>query len=430
MKTSHQLREERAVIREQMRDIVRNAEKEGREITAEEQARFDKFDQDFEALTVPLNQALTRERVMAEEAERIHDDFEKRQRESNGDTGGEKDARKAQERAFWKFMKNGPAALNQDELRALNSIRGTAQVRGTATQITTTDSLGGYLIPQGFSGELEKAMKYYSGMMDACRILRTETGELITWPTVDDTAVTGSLTSEASPSIAVSDLTFAEKELNAYTYDSGIIKVSVQLLQDSFFDLESEVRGFFAERLGRKANADLTTADGSSKPYGLVTAIAANASRLQSSADNATISRDDIVNVMHKVDRAYRNPASPNCGWMFSDGILAELKKLSFGSSDDRPLWQPSMREGEPDTLEGYRYWVNNDMASSISNGAYTMIFGDFNKYIIRMVQDMVMVPLRELYMASLQVGYISYMRLDGELLQPKAFAMLRQINT
>lgn len=405
------------MIREQMHDIVRNAEKEGRQVlTTEEDARFKAFDTDYNALTEQWETSKKIEALKAESAEQSA----KANTEKQVLTPDEQ--READDKLFWKFMKGGHHSVSQDELHRLHSRRAdTSQFRGTSTQITVTDSLGGYLIPKSFSNELEKRMAFYGGMLEASRILRTDNGEQIEWPTVDDTATTGALTSESSPSIAVADLTFGQKLLNAYTYDSNIIKVSVQLLQDSYFNLEDEVQSFFAERLGRKLNTDLTLADGSSKPQGIVPAI----TNIVNAADDVTIARNDLLTVQHGVDRAYRDQGS----YMFSDTTLLAIKKLAVGSGDARPLWVPSMRENEPDTIEGYRFYINNDMAS-IASGAKPVIFGDFNKYIIRIVQDMMMVPLRELYMASLQVGYIAYMRADGELIQPNAMCVLRNITT
>ena len=57
MKTLKQLRDERAVIDEQQRDIVAQAEKEGRDMSAEEWARFEKFQADWKAATEEIEKA-------------------------------------------------------------------------------------------------------------------------------------------------------------------------------------------------------------------------------------------------------------------------------------------------------------------------------------------------------------------------------------
>lgn len=410
MKTVKELMEQRAAIKEQMHDIVRNAENESRDVlNAEENERFKKFDAEYESLSESISVAKKMEQFNADKATK-----------DDGVTPiasmSKEERTEAQQKAFWKFMRKGAKSLKPEEHQLL--------IRGTDTQVTVTDSLGGYLIPTGFSNELEKRMKVYGGMLEACRIYRTENGETIEWPTVDDTATTGQLTSNPTSAVAVQDLTFGQKSLSAYMYDSGIIKVDVRLLEDSFFNLESEVQGFFSERLGRKLNADLTTANGSSKPNGVVNAVT-DASGLYTAADDATIARNDLLALQHQVDPAYRR----NARYMFNDSTLLAIKQLALGTSDARPLWVPSMRDGAPDTIEGFQYTVNHDMAS-ITGGAVSTLFGNFDKYIIRIVQDMVMVPLRERFMDELKVGYISYMRADGELIQNAAIKGLRHPNT
>ena len=58
MKTSKELLEQRAAIREQMRDIVRNAEKESRAVlSAEENERFGQFDAEYNSITEQLETA-------------------------------------------------------------------------------------------------------------------------------------------------------------------------------------------------------------------------------------------------------------------------------------------------------------------------------------------------------------------------------------
>lgn len=418
--TSRELLEGRARIKEQMRDIVRAAESRGESLNAEEKDRFSRFDQDYEALSEKIqlqkrieeiNAADAEERAKTDPTKRVLDQMTPEERKSE------------KRRLFWKAIHFGEASLSGEE----RSLVGGWLKRGTSTQITTTDSLGGYIIPQELQPELEKRMLYYGPMMEAARILRTNNGELITWPTLDDTSTVAQAHTEASPSVAVQDLTLGEKQLLAYTRHTGIVKVSVELLNDSFFNLEQIVFDAFGDRFGRKLNTDATTGSGSDAPNGFITAVNA-ASGIVNAADNTTIARTDILNLLHGVDRAYR--VGPKVGFMLHDSILKEIKALAVGSGDDRPLWQPSMREGAPDMIEGHRYWVNNDMASSLNNNNRTVAFGDFDKFIIRLVNAPVIVRLNELYMGSLQVGYIGYWRWDSELIQPNAIKALRMTTT
>ena len=114
---------------------------------------------------------------------------------------------------------------------------------------------------------------------------------------------------------------------------------------------------------------------------------------------------------------------------MLNDTSLALIKKIAFNSSDARPLWQLSMRDGEPDRIEGFPYIVNQDMAS-FGAGNKPIAFGDFSHYIIRMAGDTTFVRLDERYMDALLVGFLAYQRSDGELIDTNAIKILRNPTT
>jgi HK97 family phage major capsid protein len=165
-------------------------------------------------------------------------------------------------------------------------------------------------------------------------------------------------------------------------------------------------------------NTYLTTGTGTAQPNGVVTAATASGVTAAASA----LDRDDLIDLIHSVDIAYRN--SPGSRLMFSDSTLAAIKKLTVGSADDRPLWSPSMREGEPDRIDGVPYVINNDMAS-IGTGNISVLYGDFQKYCVRLVKGIQMVRLNELYAANRSVGFFAFARMDGELLDSKALKSL-----
>lgn len=415
--TSRQLLETRANLHEQMRDIVRNAEKEGRDINNEEWERFNKFEADVRELDAKIENHKKLEEFKARESEQEAERREDRMLKNPGE-GGDKNKNEQYREVFWKYARHGAGALNAGEVALME------EIRGTNPQITTVDGQGGYLIPEGFSNQLETRMKFFGGMLEAAQEFNTSTGQPIAWPVVDDTSVSGALLDEASPSIAVDDMTFTQKMINAYTYTSKFVKISRQLAQDSAFDLEGFLQEQFANRLGRAINAALTTGDGSDKPYGVVTAVVAAGGTVSAQNDDV-ITRTDLVNLQHGVDRAYRF----NGAYMFNDTTLAAIKKLSFGTGDDRPLWQPSIIVGEPDRIEGFQYYINNDMAN-IADGAYPVLFGDFKKYVYRTVGQTVFLALRERFADALQIGYIAYKRVDGELIQANAIKALRNLNT
>ena len=290
--------------------------------------------------------------------------------------------------------------------------------RGTATQIVGNDPLGGHLVPEFWWNEIIDSMKAYGPMMDASvvQMVRTATGAKWNIPTSDQTAVKGALLDESAED-SVSDITFGTKALEAYLYTSNLIKASYEMLQDSAYPLEAYIGQQIQQRIGRIANQHLTTGTGSDQPNGIATASTLG----KAAASTSAFTRLEILDLIHSVDVAYRG----NARLMLNDATLLGIKKLTVGTSDDRPLYQVSAREGTPDTIEGYSFLVNNELATTGAN-ARIMLFGDFSKYAVRVVNGLELRVLLEKYAEFRAVGYFGFLRLDGELLDTAAVKHLR----
>lgn len=319
---------------------------------------------------------------------------------------------------FEKQLRFGAGELDAEERSILMS--GRSEYRA---QSTGTDSAGGYTVPEGFSNEIEKTMADWGPMFDGSivRDLRTSSGNAIPWPTVDDTASRGRIKAENASvdDDGTDDATFAEKVLNAYVYDTGIVRIPIELLQDSYFNMEALLTDLFGERIGRTANAALTTGTGSSQPNGIVTASAAG----KTAASATAITSDELIDLQHSVNQAYRR--SPRARWMFNDNTFAAIRKLKDGQGNY--LWSMGdVRSGEESTLLGKPYSVNDDMAD-IATGAKTVLFGDMSKYVVRKVNNFSVMTLRERYAEKFQVGMVGHARFDGELLNSAAVKHLVQ---
>jgi HK97 family phage major capsid protein len=199
--------------------------------------------------------------------------------------------------------------------------------------------------------------------------------------------------------------------LNAYAYDTEWVQVSMELLQDSAIDVEQFIGGLLGERLARRVNTELTIGDGTGDPLGIVAASAAG----KTSASATAFSVDEIIDLLHSVDPAYR--ASPKARFMFNDTSLSQIRKLKQG--DGAYIWtMGDIREGEPGLLLGQPYSVNQAMVDA-ATGTKPIIFGDFSKYYVRKVGAPVVGVRREYYWPN--IGLAGIVRLDGDLIQSSA---------
>jgi HK97 family phage major capsid protein len=175
--------------------------------------------------------------------------------------------------AFGKWLRGGDSAVSQEEKRSIE-FRDVAEGNVLA-HIGTYTGLG-YLVPTGFAGKIEDATKYYAPLMDGVfGNLETATGNPIPFPVSDDTAQSAVIVNEAG-TINESDVTASQINLAAFKLSSGVVKASIELIQDSGIDLEQWLADRFGVRYGRGLEAYLTNGTGSSQPQGLLTGVAAS----------------------------------------------------------------------------------------------------------------------------------------------------------
>jgi HK97 family phage major capsid protein len=342
-------------------------------------------------------------------------------RRPNGDNrevkpNGDKDEAKAHADAFRSYLRHGVEGLTPDERKILRSRRATDFEDEKRAQSTSTTA-GGYLVPQGFSNELIVSLKAWGPMLDPgiTRQLETASGNQIVWPTLNDTANQAyRLGENTQETHSDGDLVFGQKFLDAYKYASGVILVSEELLQDAAINPEQIIRDAMATRLGRKVNLDMTLGDGTGDPNGIVTA--------STKGWDATladgISFDDLIELEHSVDPAYRT--APNVRWMFNDSTLKSLRKIKDTVTGNY-VWQPAdARTGAPSTILDHPYSVNQAMAN-VADSQISVLFGDFSKYIVRRVREFAVRRLVERYADYDQVGFIGFARFDGELMDTAA---------
>ena len=394
-----ELRGQRAELIKGATAIVDAAQKEGRSLNAEEKSKFDAMEADARSIKDQID-------VIERTAEM------KKELAANAEVreAAPKATRKG---AFEKYLRNGMGALNSNERSMM------AELRGTSTQIAGTDSLGGFLVPQDFSNELDMATLFTGEVERLAKKLNTAGGALLDYPTINDTATDAGLISEAA-SVTIQDMTFANAQLSAYNYASQV-RVSMQLLQDNAFDLNAFLAEAMGERIARATNAAFTTGTGSSQPQGIITG-----ATLGNTAASATaISADDILDLIHSIDPSYRN--KPSFGLMANDSVIAAIRALGLGSANDFPIFIPSMTAGQPDKLFGFNLYYNNDMASAITTGQKTLLAADFSKFVVRSAGGVQMVRLNERYMDELEVGFVSYARKDAKVLDSRAVKYLAQ---
>ncbi|NBS71474.1 phage major capsid protein, partial [bacterium] len=245
---------------------------------------------------------------------------------------------------------------------------------------------------------------------------RTASGNPIDIPTVDDTSNNGELVAE-NAAYATQDVTFSKVTLNAYKFTSKLVLASLELLQDSAIDVATILGNLLGERIGRSQLGYFTTGTGSSQPQGAVTGSAAGVT----SASATAIAVDDLLGLVHSVDRAYRDAGA----FMMHDSVLLAVRKLK--DSTNQPIFTQSYIVGEPDRLFGYPVVINNSMASTVATTNKTVLFGDWSKFVIRDALDIQLVRSDERYMEYGQSAFVALARSDSKVTISSAIKRLTQ---
>lgn len=384
----NELRHKRGNAFDQAKGILAVADKANRNLTAEEETRFNAFHTEMEELRSQIERL---EKMSSLEAD-INGKEEVRAGRTVGAVENPNAENPNYRGAFNAYLRKGVLSPEIESRTAMSV--------GTAGN-------GGYTVPTHLAADIEVALKAFGGMRaSGAEVIPTADGTPLLLPTSTDVSNVGFIVNENTSITQVSGPGFGQVSLPVYMYSSGIVNISLQLLQDSAYDMDGFVRNTVITRIGRIQNTHFTTGDGSSKPFGVVAQVTTGFT----GAAVAAVTTDELYDLKASVDPSY----VANGKWMFSNTTLASIKKLK--GSTGYSLWQPGLASGAPDRIDGDPYIINTDMAS-LGAANVAILYGDFSKYKIRDVRDGITVlRLNERYADIGQVAFVALMRSGGVL--------------
>ncbi|USK85722.1 phage major capsid protein [Peribacillus asahii] len=408
MKRILKLKQKRMNLVTQAREILNKAQGESRSLSQEEENQYDNIMADVDE----MGKEIQREERMAE----LESQMEQRshvqskpdpQKPSQEQRSSNPRATEEYRSAFWTGMRSGANSLTGDQYNLLHS----PEVRALAIG---TDAAGGYVVPDEYERNLIKKIEDANIMRSLVTVIQTGSGtrEL---PFESDYG-TASWGGEAS-NTPESDAVFGIKTIGAHKLHT-LIKISEELMNDAFFDIEDYVSSAFARRFARAEETAFINGDGNGKPLGLI----------QSATEGKTgvlsgITPDDMIDIFHSLKRVYRSNAS----WLMADSTVKVIRKLK--DNDGQYIWQPGITAGQPDRILNRPVHVSDDVPT-MGAGVKSILFGDYKHYTVADRKGRTMQRLNELYAATGQIGFRSYARLDGKLLQPNAVVYFKNSAT
>ncbi|MCT7469192.1 phage major capsid protein [Aliarcobacter cryaerophilus] len=303
---------------------------------------------------------------------------------------------------------NAISVNTNDDVEEFRSFLKGQEVR---SQTVGTNTAGGYTVGASVANRLIEAIRNNNGMIESASTITTAKGDDLNYPTLDDTDAANDAVIKAETDARRSgpDLVFGSIPLKSFTYDSGIIKISNELVQDSAVNIEQVVINALSKRIQRKLQKDFTIGAGTTAPAGLLTSTLLG----KKAATANGIVADELLELQFSVESEY----AANGKYMMNSKTLLAISKLKDGQGN---YLLSNAVDGISKTLFGKQIVINDNMPD-IASKSKPVVFGDLSQYLIRNVKGINVFKFNEKYQDTNEIGFKASARFDGVLLQPAA---------
>lgn len=387
--TVNELRNKRANLWENCKQFLETHRKDNGTLSAEDDATYNRMTDDIDALGKEIQRLEKQEAFDKELAKAVNEPLKHNPEKTESKLGF-----------------RATKAYKEDFGRAL---RGRPLVENVLSEGTDAD--GGYLVPEEFEHQIIDGLQEANVIRSIAKTITTSAERKIPVAATHSVAqwtLENGQYKESNP-------TFAQKSIDAFKL-TDLVKVSTELLQDSYFDLESYIAQEFARAFGVAEEEAFCVGTGTNQPTGIFTA---NGGTVGVKTTGAAISTDNILDLIYSLSSPYRR----NAKFLMNDATIGALRKLK--DNNGAYLWQPSLQAGEPDKLFGYSLYTS-PYAPNVAAGALAVAFGDFSNYWIADRMGRSVQRLNELYAGNGQVGFIATERVDGKVILPEAIKLLQ----
>lgn len=402
---SKKLREERANLISQSRELVDRVDNEKREMNAEERGSYTKWFAAQEDLKVKIEQE---EKLEAAEKEMRAQVGTETRPDPQGDGSNKKPGANRSvvesdeyREAYEKFMVSGDDA----EARSM-SVGSITQAGILVTPVQLVDkflkAVDNQLFIRQKAGEKFKLTQ----------ALKIQIPELTNDPDEPET-VTELQTGSEETSMAVG-ARFLEPHPKARSF-----KLSRDIIRMAMINVPEFVINRLAYMFAVHWEKKFLLGTGFQEPLGVFTAsslgIPTSRDVLSGSTTGPTF--DGLKACKYSLKDAHREKSD----WTFHRNLLEHLSKIKDG--EGRYQWQDSVKEGEPDMLLGRPVRSSEYCPNTNTTGQYVGILANWEYFWIADAYDMEITPLYEMSARTNQVEYHARQASDGRPVLAEAFA-------
>jgi len=432
------LKEERGRLVSELQTLQNNIEKEARSMSDSESARLDEIDSRLDAISAEVSK-LEKLQSRAAEAANLSGGAsysEEKERAKMGEqfsfkravqmaATGRKDGVEAEfsKIAADEFQRSGVSVAAHSVLipsevfkRDMTATGGTGGDQGGVNIQTNVGGIIDVLLPKTVLRGL--GVQQLNGLVGNLDMPTASTQPAAGWNTENGTAT------EKSP--AFSKITFSPKRLAAF------IQVSNQLMLQSSNSIDQYVRNFLITAMAQEMEKAAIKGGGTNEPTGIISNASVNVAYAGGAANNSVNANGaaavwaDVVNLM----KAVENANGEGVAYLTNPLVKAALQTTPRQSSGvEGNFIMPS----GANELNGYAAAFTTNVPSNLSKGSASdlsaMIFGDFSKLALASWGGMELTvdPYSGATAGLTNIVLNSY--LDCNLLQPTAFAVIKDID-
>jgi len=378
IKRQHDLRQ---AAWHEAKQILDTAGAENRDLTSEEQEKYDRISADLDTRAAVIEQLKADE----ERAARL-DAVAAEIRTDEAPAGDDEDAEAIRK-------------LASGEIRSFDF-----QKRDVLTTST------GSPVPTSFYDQVIMKARLVGPMLDVPTVLNTASGENIQIPALGTYSTSGTVTAQGA-NFSESDPAFNSfTTLGAFKY-GFIIQLSRELIEDAGVDITAFLAEQIGNGLGFNVQSALTTGSGSSQPTGIVTA--AGSGITGGTGVSGAFTADNLIDLYYSLDGAAR--LLPGVGWMANGPSIGAMRKLKDTAGNY--VFSPSLDGNNRDLLLNKPVYENPHM-SNAGTGVKSVLVGHMPSYFVRTVGGINIQRSDDFAFNADLVTFRATMRVDGNLPQ------------
>ncbi len=277
------------------------------------------------------------------------------------------------------------------------------------------DSLGGYYCPTEYVAELIKTVTEFSPMRSLVRVRNTaKRGIEIPKRTGQFTAqwVAETATRTETTGYTTGLMSIDANECYA------MVDISQAMLEDSAFNMESEMATEFAEQFAVAEGLALVSGNGIGKPFGFTDASQGVGSTNTGHA--STLTANGLYDLIYSLKSDYLRGSQ----FVMNRATFAKVLQIQDGAGQKVFHVGLNLVSGAPSTIAGYGYTLAKDMAD-VGAGAKPIAFGDFSRA-YTLVDRISMSIMRDPYsQANLgNTRYLARRRVGGAVVNSEAIQL------